>query len=110
MKLIYLTQTQVNKLYTSLAIAESINKIVFKGSDEGYTFFMRRIATEVKGLLEPLVKQEAFFDDLFKCELQYCLNQCLLDKKLVSDYGAMWFANKTIMLEIFELMENEMNN
>lgn len=103
-KLHLLTQSQVNEFYCEMAIANSTLKIVFNNSEEGLSWFMDFFAISIKKILDPLIVQDDFSDDLFQLELMYCLNQCLLNKELTKPFGKLWLASNDNILKVFQIM------
>lgn len=105
MTLYYINQEAINGLFKKLAIAESVNKIIFNYSENGYSFFLKRVASEILAICKP-----EFDSDIFKLELQWCLNQCLLNTELTSVYGKPKFAEKINILKLLSIIEEVVND
>jgi hypothetical protein len=103
-KLHYITQDQINELFKRLSLADSMNKIMFNRSDEGYEFFLKRVASEILAICKP-----EFPTEIFQLEVQWCLNQCLLNEELTSTFGKPIFAQRDNFIKILNLIEDCVN-
>lgn len=96
----FVTQDQIDELFKRLAIADSINKNLFQCSEEGYLFFAKRVASEILAICKP-----EYSSDIFKLEVQYCLNRCFQNKELTETFGEPFFARGNNFLKIMTIIE-----
>jgi len=95
---------EIERLYPNLVIADKLNQLVFKGSEEGYILFTKTIAREILKLSRP--KEEDYSDDIFKLELCHSIETVANRETNIAMFGRPWFAKVNTLMEIFNLMED----
>lgn len=105
----FIKQEDVNEFYKSLAMADTINTMVFGNSKESSINFAKSVALEFLILAALIEDKDSFVEGsevAFKEELQKKLNLCLENEELTSEYGKAWFAEGDKMTTMLNMIED----
>lgn len=104
MKYTQVNISEIEKIYTSLAVADSINRHVLNGSDEGMLLFCKQLAKNILTLTPP--NPDDYSDDLFKLELCHSIEEVSKQPDNIKMFGKPWFSEANVMLKILNTFED----
>tara|TARA_R110000868_G_scaffold12456_7_gene59542 strand:+ start:11694 stop:12071 length:378 start_codon:yes stop_codon:yes gene_type:complete len=102
-----LNQKEVESLYKELGVAHNLAEIMSGGDIHLYTQMMSSAITTCVGSLGSSKVDDPLFDnDLFKEELTEGLHKCLENNEFVSQYGDLWFAHGSVLVDILDIISS----